>query len=167
MDYVMLWFVLLGVGGGYIPPVEARTPQCGLLGPVVGVIVDRLVNPTAVLYPDPQTPGAHCQVDVSTRVRALAPGEYQVATTEMMKPVAFGTSPAPRIIGIDPHVSLTWTRAGDYSVPQTPPPPAPLVTCTVQSVGTYADGDAKLTVRCNTNGKTIIPKGSVLTVQPK
>lgn len=39
-------------------------------------------------------------------------------------------------------------------------PPTVTVACTVTSVGSYADKDAKLTVRCNTNGVVLIPKGT-------
>ena len=41
------------------------------------------------------------------------------------------------------------------------------INCTVQSVSAYADKDARLTVRCNTNGKPLIPKGTAFTVTVK
>lgn len=55
-------------------------------------------------------------------------------------------------------------------VPPTPVPPPvtpSTVTCTVVSVGRYADLDAKLTVRCDTNGKPLIPKGTPFTITVK
>lgn len=54
-------------------------------------------------------------------------------------------------------------------VPPVVPPVPPLTTvnCTVQSVSTYADKDAKLTVRCDTNGTVIIPKATTFTVMVK
>src|SRR5688572_24027982 len=42
---------------------------------------------------------------------------------------------------------------------------AQTIPCTVQSVNRYADRDAKLTVRCDTNGDPIIPKGTTFTLQ--
>lgn len=174
MDYVALWFILTG-GFGYIPYEDVRTPQCGKAGQVVGLLVDRSVNPATAMWPDPNVAGVHCEADIRGRVAALAPGEYHLAATVFTKDLPFGTPTKP-FIGIDPHTSIAWTREGDYVPPATPPivppsppaPPIPLptVTCTVQSVGKYADGDAKLTVRCNTNGTPVIPKTTAFTITP-
>lgn len=41
---------------------------------------------------------------------------------------------------------------------------APTVPCSVTSVGTYSDKDAKLTVRCDTNGTVVVTKGTTLTL---
>src|SRR5687767_4334425 len=38
------------------------------------------------------------------------------------------------------------------------------IPCTVQSVGTYADKDARLTVRCNTNGDPMMVKGTAFPI---
>lgn len=38
------------------------------------------------------------------------------------------------------------------------------VPCTVQSVGTYADKDAKLTLRCNTNGEPVMAKNTAFPI---
>ena len=116
---MVVWFVftLMANGAepsGYIPPQEVRAPECGRLGLVVGVLVDRLVNPTAVLFPDPTTVGLHCRQDISQRVAALQPGEYHAATTEMPD------SQVP-YIGVDPHTSLTWTRNSEPMTITGPP----------------------------------------------
>lgn len=108
MDFVILWFVL--AAGGYIAPMDVRSPQCGLSGLVVGILVDRVVNPTAVLWPDPQTVGEHCRVDVTDRVAGVAPGEYHFATTIVGKAVAFGVELPPRYQPHDPHTSVSWVR---------------------------------------------------------
>lgn len=58
-------------------------------------------------------------------------------------------------------------KIGGSTPPPIPPdPPATSITlmCTVQSVGKYADQDAKLTDRCETNGKVIVPKGTKFTI---
>jgi hypothetical protein len=61
-------------------------------------------------------------------------------------------------------------------VPPPPPPapvpvpmpiPDPVVSCTVQSVSAYADRDARLVVRCNTNGSPLITKGTAFTITLK
>jgi len=111
MDYVALWFVLTG-GGGYVPPMEVRAPICGQAGLVVGVLVDRLVNPRTVFWPDPKTVGEHCRIDVAERVVSMPFGEYHFATTEMGKlpaPGTWGTN-QEHYIGIDPHTSELWRR---------------------------------------------------------
>lgn len=161
MDYILLWFVMT-TGTGYVPPQEARAPQCGLAGPIAGIQVDRLVNPTEALWTDPKNAGQHCRTDISVRVKDLPEGEYHLATTEVNKVRSFGgTAAAAPYLGIDPHTSAKWTRKGTYVILP------PTVTCTVQSVGKYADGDAKLTVRCNTNGAPVIPKATAFTITVK
>jgi len=124
MDYVALWFILTG-GGGYVPPEDVRAPQCGRPGLVVGVMVDRLVNPTLALWPDPHVVGEHCEVDIRARVQGLPFGEYHLATTEMVKALPFGTPPEP-YIGIDPHTSALWLRLDDGSILPPALPPANL-----------------------------------------
>lgn len=114
MDYVIVWFILTG-GMGSIPLLEVRAPSCGRAGAIVGVQVDRVVNPTAVLWPDPQVVGQHCRTDISARVAGLPPGEYHIATTIVTK-VDGG-----RFIAPDPHTSPMWSRRTSGS---TPPPPA-------------------------------------------
>lgn len=108
MDFLAIWFILSG-GTGYTPPMEVRNPPCGLPGLVVGVLVDRLVNPTAVMWPDPKVPDQHCRIDITQYMAGLTPGTYHIATTEMGKGLPFGTPPEP-YIGIDPHTSVAWTR---------------------------------------------------------
>jgi hypothetical protein len=120
LDYVALYFILTG-GSGYRAPLDVYTPACGKPGLVVGLLVDRLVNPRMVLWPDPKTVGEHCEVDVAAYVLALETGEYENCTTEMGKAIGWD---APRVpyIGIDPHCSLLWRRdAGDVTPPSTAP----------------------------------------------
>lgn len=118
MDYLLIWFVLAG-GSGYIPPMEVRAPLCGQVGPAIGVTVDRLVNPTAVIYPDPNVAGVHCRVDIRERVAGLVPGEYHVATTEVGKLYPFGTVPES-YIHVDPHTSEDWVRQTSGNEPRKP-----------------------------------------------
>lgn len=119
MDYVMLWFILVGGAGGYIPPMEVRAPLCGQVGPAVGLAVDRDVNPQAAIWPDPQVPGLHCRVDIRERVAGLAPGEYHLATTEIGKLYPFGTAPES-YIHVDPHTSEDWVRQVGGNEPRKP-----------------------------------------------
>lgn len=109
MEYVTLWFILTG-GTGYIAPMEVRAPECGRPGLVVGLLVDRKVNPTTVYWPDPKTVGEHCRIDVRQRVAEMPLGVYHFATTEMGKARAWN-EPVEPYIGIDPHTSEEWTRA--------------------------------------------------------
>lgn len=127
MDYVALYFAfLLTATGteptGYIPAVDVRNPPCGIAGTVVGITYDRPRNPTAVYWPDPYFPGAHCRVDVRDRVAVLEPGTYEFATTEMGVERPFGTPVIP-YIGIDPHVSPTFTVDRSPGAPTAPSAP--------------------------------------------
>lgn len=109
MAYVIVWFILTN-GSGYRPPLDVKDPPCGIVGPIVGVQVDRLVNPTAVLWPDPKIVGAHCRVDIRDHVEGLAPGEYHVGTTIVAKEWIVAGSPPEFYIGHDPHTSPLWMR---------------------------------------------------------
>lgn len=60
--------------------------------------------------------------------------------------------------------TLSYTLEAPPPPPPPPPPPVATVTCTVISVARYADLDAKLTVRCNTNGTPVFPKGLTFTL---
>lgn len=119
MDYLILWFILTGAGSGRLEPMTIRAPQCGLPGVVVGLIVDRKINPTAAMWPDPKTVGEHCRVDISAKVAELAGGEYHLATTEMGKMRPFG-SKVDSYIGVDPHTSEPWIRAATGTKPKKP-----------------------------------------------
>jgi hypothetical protein len=115
-------------------PLSIRNPPCGLAPAVVGLQVDRLVNPTAALWPDPYFPGTHCRVDISATVAELSatrPGTYELATTEMGKQVPFGTV-IPPYIGIDPHVSPRFTIGPGEPPPPPPPPPPPTCPITIR-----------------------------------
>lgn len=98
LDYVGVFFILLGGAGGYIAPLTVKNPPCGFAGTVVGVIADRETNPTELRWPDPYFPETHCRVDVRDYVANLAPGTYEIATTEFTTGVG-----GPPYIGIDPH----------------------------------------------------------------
>lgn len=106
MEYLVLWFVM--TAGPSIPnsiaPQDVRAPQCGQVGLIVGVIVDKLLNPTTAFFPDPHDAAAYCSQDIRPRVAALPPGEFHLATTEI------GDGSRQPYIGIDPHTSLTFIR---------------------------------------------------------
>jgi hypothetical protein len=76
----------------------------------VGLQVDRVVNPSKVLWPDPNVADKHCEQSISERVVGLEPGEYHLATTEL--------TDGSRIpyIGIDPHTSVYWKRVNGTGV---------------------------------------------------
>lgn len=133
MAYIIVWFVMTmpAVGviePGYIKPqdVHLADMQCGLPGAVVGVLVDRQVNPLKVSWPDPFFDGVHCDADISASVAALQPGEYHIATTIMGADLPFGT-PVPHVNEHDPHTTSTWLRDGG-----TVPPPTPITTGTLR-----------------------------------
>lgn len=111
MELVIVWFVMTG-GSGYIAPQDVRPAEmrCGLEGAVVGVKIDRVVNPTVVRWPDPKVVGQHCEVDISQRVNALSQGEYHIATTIVSKMYTFGVGQPESYIGHDPHTSVAWMR---------------------------------------------------------
>lgn len=124
MDKVIVWFILTG-GTGYIEPQEVTPAQmtCALPGTVVGVQIDKPVNPSLVLWPDPKTVGQHCRVDIAARVATLKPGEYHIATTIVAKTRYFGSKddkPEP-YIQHDPHTTANWRR-GDANTPGKPGP---------------------------------------------
>lgn len=118
MDYIVIWFVWLSLldgsepPGGYIPPQDVRATdmQCGIDGPVVGVSVDNVLNPTTAIFPDPNVASKHCTASIAARVAALPPGRYELATTEMGLAVPWPGQPPP-YIGIDPHTSVEWVRS--------------------------------------------------------
>lgn len=114
MQAIIISFILLGSAGGYIEPltIQAADLPCGLEGAVVGIQVDRLVNPTFVTFPDPNVAGKHCQVSIEARVAGLIHGVYEIATTEVGKVFAYGpgATQAPGYIGVDPHVTGEWMR---------------------------------------------------------
>lgn len=117
MSFVMVWFILTTpangvIAPGYIKPqdVYLTDMQCGLSGAVVGVHVDRIVNPQFVTWPDPFFEGVHCSADISARVAALPLGEYHIATTIVGADLPFGT-PVPHVNGHDPHTTTSWLRA--------------------------------------------------------
>lgn len=119
MDYVVLWFILSG-GTGYLPPMDVRNPPCGIEGAIVGVVTDKPVNPTKVLWPDPYFPGTHCEIDIREKIATLAEGEYHLATTIMGRDVPFGT-PIPPYIQHDPHTSTDWVRSLSGAMSPTKP----------------------------------------------
>ncbi len=51
MKLIIIWFILTN-GSGYLPPMELlpTDASCGLPGAVVGVVVDRPVNPSTVTW---------------------------------------------------------------------------------------------------------------------
>lgn len=106
--FVTVWFVLSG-GSGYIPPLDVHAPLCGRPGAVVGVQVDRTINPTTLYWPDPRVADQHCVVDISAKVAEMKPGTYHNATTIHGKEVPFGTQ-AERYFGHDPHTTVYWVR---------------------------------------------------------
>lgn len=113
MDVILVWFIMSN-GTGFIAPqhVDPAAMQCGLAGEVIGVTVDRAINPTLALWPDPRAPGQHCAVDISQRVAALAHGEYRLATTIVDKSRHFGdVTVYERFIPHDPHTSDPWLRS--------------------------------------------------------
>lgn len=126
MFYITVWFVMLTpaigvIEPGYIKPqdVHLSDMQCGIAGAVVGVHVDRPVNPLKVSWPDPFFDDVHCEADISASIAALLPGEYEIATTIMGPDVPFGV-PVPHINQHDPHTSTTWIRDGGTIPPPTP-----------------------------------------------
>lgn len=82
---IAVYFILANATGGYVPPqdVPKATMPCGFSGTVVGVQVDREINPTKVMWVDPFVATKHCEVSIVDRVRTLAPGDYHIATTIM------------------------------------------------------------------------------------
>ena len=106
MDFIIVWFIMTN-GTGYIPPQDVRLTdmRCGIAGAVIGVLVDRPVNPTTALWPDPKIPDQHCEVDISQRVAGLPHGEYHLATTIV------GNGKPESYIGHDPHTSTKWLRS--------------------------------------------------------
>jgi hypothetical protein len=89
--------------------------------------------------------------------RLLVPGR------EPDPEVVVGTPGAP-MTGLAP-VPPPVIEPPPVVVPPPPPPPTTVtVSCTVQSVSNYADKDARLTVRCNTNGAVSVPKGTAFSL---
>jgi len=119
MDYIVIWFILTG-GFGYIPPQEVRKTDmsCGLEGQVIGVQLDKTVNPTKLYWPDPSIVDKHCVVDIKERVIGLLEGEYHIATTIL------GDGSSTPYIGHDPHTTVLWIRRNGIGV--TPAKPAGL-----------------------------------------
>lgn len=111
IEFVYVWFILSN-GVGYIEPQRVENPPCGIEGGVIGVQIDRVVNPTAVLWPDPLVTGKHCRTNISERVAGLVPGEYHIATTIFSTPM----SAEARLLGglgyygHDPHITGYWFR---------------------------------------------------------
>jgi len=123
MDFVIVAFIMTA-GMGYIEPLNVYPAemQCGQAGAVVGVQVDRLVNPTAVLWPDPKISGQHCRVSIEAKVAGLIQGEYHIATT-IVTTGCCGLVTVEPFIGHDPHTSPEWMRD---TVVTTPPALAPV-----------------------------------------
>lgn len=128
LDYIAVWFVFLSLASGaeptgYIPPQDVRKADmsCGLPGAVVGVQIDRLVNPSFIEFPDPGFANMHCRASIAARVAGLQPGIYEIATTEMGRIPEPGE--VPGYIGIDPHVSVQFTVTTSTG-PFTPVAPA-------------------------------------------
>lgn len=89
---------------GYIPPqnVYKADMSCGREGTIIGIQLEKTVNPTYVLWPDPSIPGLHCKVDIRDRMIGLVEGEYHIATT-----IVGGEIP---YIQHDPHTTVQWFR---------------------------------------------------------
>lgn len=121
MELITIWFILVH-SVGFIEPMRVYPADmvCGIDGAVVGVHVNRPVNPTQVTWPDPHVPGRHCEVDISKHVATLPLGEYHIATTIIAKTRDFGTPPES-YIPHDPHTSSQWIRS--LSAPVTPGKP--------------------------------------------
>lgn len=109
MDYIVLYFIL--TNGGYIPPMDVRLTdsiiQCNLPGAIVGVQVNRLENPTIVLWPDPYIVDRHCEVDIAAKVTTLPNGEYHLATTTI------GLLNGKPYLPHDPHTSVYWFKSSN------------------------------------------------------
>ena len=106
MNWLAIWFVALSIDvTGYVPPQGVTLLRCGRPGAVVGIRVNRLLNPTLALWPDPFVADQHCEESIVARVAALAAGEYELATTEMGE-----LNAAQWTFHIDPHVSERWRR---------------------------------------------------------
>jgi len=105
LNYVSIFFIMTN-SSGYTPPLDVRKfdMSCGLPGSVIGVQIDRNVNPSKVFFPDPGIPIMHCVVDISQKVNSLPEGEYHIATTEMGEL----NDPTPNFM-IDPHTSQYFT----------------------------------------------------------
>lgn len=115
MDYIILWFIMTN-GSGYLPPMDVRPTdsviQCNISGAIVGVQVDKLENPTKVLWPDSQLADKHCEVDVAAKVAALENGEYHFCTTIMGKPIMPDNSHMKYVyIQHDPHCSVYFLKS--------------------------------------------------------
>ncbi len=106
MAYFVIWFILSDSPGGYIEPQEVQKTNmsCGLPGQIVGVQLNKLINPTKVLVPDPGIPNLHCEVDITERMVGLVQGTYHLATTIM------GDGTSTPYIGHDPHTSDYFSR---------------------------------------------------------
>lgn len=122
MNFVMLWFIVTaGINvPSYIEPMSVYTPACGRPGLVVGVMVDRVVNPSEALWPDPVTPGEHCTVDISEKVASLPVGNFYIATTVVEDAGLFdGTRRAA--IPHDPHESVALVHDTSLEQPTVNP----------------------------------------------
>jgi hypothetical protein len=110
MDYVLIYFILTG-GFGVAPTLEIHKTDmsCGLNGAVIGVQIDKLVNPTKVYWPDPNISNMHCIVDISKKVVTLEPGEYHIATSIMGSGCCEPTVHSTPYIGHDPHTTGYFT----------------------------------------------------------
>lgn len=123
MAYVVLYFVMTNAVG-YLPPLDVRPTdsiiQCGIVGAIVGLQINKLENPTIALWPDPHLVDKHCEVDIAATVASLQNGEYHLATTEIGKDYTFGT-PVESYIGIDPHTSVYFLKS-DFPMSAIPRP---------------------------------------------
>lgn len=109
IPWFTLWFVMTG-GGGFITPMQVRFTdtqiiKCGIDGPIVGVQVNTLENPTLALWTDPHDGNKHCEVDISARVASLPVGQYHNAATYM------GVSTGIHYLSPDPHTSPYWIKS--------------------------------------------------------
>lgn len=106
MIKIAIFFILTNGPAGYTPPqiVQKSEMSCGLEGAIVGVQLDRLVNPTTVYWPDPTVANFHCAISIKDRVVGLQQGEYHIATT------IIADNSGNRYFQHDPHTTVYWTR---------------------------------------------------------
>ena len=115
MDFILIWFILTG-GNTYIPYQEVHKTDmsCGLEGKVVGVQLDRTINPTRLYWPDPGFENLHCEVFIGTRISGLIEGKYHIATT------IIGDGSSTPYIGHDPHISVDFMIVKQITKPSKP-----------------------------------------------
>lgn len=163
----------LGVAifGAVAPATTTREGIAGFVAPIADVPI-----PT----PPPPPAPAPLVVAVPSNLTAISADGKPVAVSFALPSVSGGTAPvtvscAPAsgsLFSVGATVvtctatdadgqtaSATFTVTVTYAAPPPPPPTTVTVNCVVESVGTYSDKDAKLTVRADTNGKIAIPKG--------